>query len=77
MSRPRISDHKRRLWKRHPMLRPGVSFSPDQMRVFYTIFGGGDTIRAQQFMLKGLRSKLDGPRTVARQRGRRKILVAR
>jgi hypothetical protein len=75
--KPRISDYRRRLWKRHPMLRPGVSFRPDQMQAIYDAIAGGDTYQAQQLILKGLRSEFDGPRTVARQRGRRKILVAR
>lgn len=76
MSRPRISDYKRRLWKKFPMLRPGVSFRPDQMRAIYAAYGGGDTLQAQQLILKGLRSELDGPRTVARMRNGRKVLKA-
>lgn len=76
MSRPRISDYKRRLWKKHPMLSPGVSFTPLQRRAIQAMIENDELWLAQHTILGWLRLAFEGPRTVARQRGRRKILRA-
>lgn len=72
MSRPRISDAKRKLWKRHPMLRMGVHITPE-IRAAYD---RGDLFTTQLLILARLRRELDGPRTVARFRRGRKVLCA-
>lgn len=72
MSRPRISDCRRRLWKRHPMLRMGVTITP----AIRAAYDRGDILAMQQMILLRLEREMGGPQTVARQRGRRKVLAA-
>jgi hypothetical protein len=76
MSKPRISDYTRRLWKRYPMARAGITSPTREQVAIRACLESGDTAGAQRIILARLRREIDGPRTVAAMRGGRKVLRA-
>jgi hypothetical protein len=76
MSRPRISDYRRRMQRGFPLARVGIPFNQTERRTIEAMVAAGDSLGAQRAILAKLSRAFDGPRTVARQRGGRKVLRA-
>lgn len=76
MTRPRISNYRRRLWKANPLARLGIPYSQAEQDIICALLTAGHVAQAQQRILDHIKREIDGPRTVRRRRGGRFVLQA-